>query len=69
MENLNYLIYCNIVAFGLGINKSNIRVVVIADTPENVSNYAQMVGRAGRDGRHAEALCLYQPGDFGKKIL
>jgi len=53
----------------MGLNKPNIRNVVIADTPENMSHYAQMVGRAGRDGKQANAYCFYRPEDLHKKQL
>ncbi|CBY25136.1 unnamed protein product [Oikopleura dioica] len=56
-------------SFGLGLNKPNVRNVIIADTPENVSTYAQMVGRAGRDGEPATAYCFFQPSDLPKKQL
>ncbi|CBY12603.1 unnamed protein product [Oikopleura dioica] len=56
-------------SFGMGLNKPNIRNVIIADTPENVSTYAQMIGRAGRDGQQATAYCFFQPSDLHKKQL
>ncbi|NJN24676.1 MAG: RecQ family ATP-dependent DNA helicase [Cyclobacteriaceae bacterium] len=50
-------------AFGMGINKENVRVVVHYDVPDNLEAYYQEAGRAGRDGKRAYAVVLYHPGD------
>jgi ATP-dependent DNA helicase RecQ len=61
-------VVCATVAFGMGIDKADVRYIIHWDMPSTLSGYSQEVGRAGRDGLTSECILCYNAAEVDKHL-